>query len=88
MSSPFILIVLAGTLRYHGNTPVVCITISIGNERIAEKTDLNSGRNRESGNVEHVARTVQDQYIRRVVILVTFNLVCLEKLREKRQQKL
>ena len=54
-----------------------------------KKTDLKSGRNRESGNVEHVAaRTMQDQYIGRVVILVTFNLVCLEKLREKIQQKL
>ena len=56
---------------------------------ILEKPDVNSLIKKvQRSNVQHVTITMQDQYIRIVVLLVAFNLVCSKKLRNKRQRKL
>ena len=56
---------------------------------ILEKPDVNSLIEKvQYSNVQHVTITMQDQYIRIVVLLVAFNLVCSKKLRNKRQRKL
>ena len=56
---------------------------------ILEKPDVNSLIKKvQHSNVQHVTITMQDQYIRIVVLLVAFNLVCSKKLRNKRQRKL
>ena len=56
---------------------------------ILEKLDVNSLIEKvQHSNVQHVTMTMQNQYIRIVVLLVAFNLVCSKKLRNKRQRKL